>query len=76
MQKYAEYIEQIEIDSLWSGRKHIVWNLDREVNVLERRNGVGKSTILNKVVKKPKDGGEIQSHLPRLHIKVYPADAT
>ena len=33
MQKYAEYIEQIEIDSLWGGRKHIVWDLDRRVNV-------------------------------------------
>jgi ABC-type glutathione transport system ATPase component len=77
MQKYAEYIEQIEIDSLWSGRKHIVWNLDREVNVLSGVNGVGKSTILNKVVKSLKDGGEIQSHLLKgVHIKVYPADAT
>lgn len=48
--KYAEYIEQIEIDSLWNGRKHIVWQLDRHVNILSGVNGVGKSTILNKVV--------------------------
>ena len=41
MQKYADYIKQIEIDSLWSGRKHIVWNLDRQINVLSGINGVG-----------------------------------
>lgn len=51
MQKYADYIEQIEIESLWSGKKHIVWNLDRKVNILSGVNGVGKSTILNRVVK-------------------------
>lgn len=48
--KYADYIKEIEIDSLWSGRKHIRWELDRHVNVLSGVNGVGKSTILNKVV--------------------------
>ena len=48
--KYADYIREIEIDSLWSGRKHIRWALDRHVNILSGVNGVGKSTILNKVV--------------------------
>ncbi len=48
--KYAEYIRRIEIDSLWSGRKHIVWELDRKVNILSGVNGVGKSTILNKLI--------------------------
>ncbi|MFC2488485.1 MAG: ATP-binding protein, partial [Prevotella sp.] len=43
---YADYIKQIEIDSLWSGTKHILWTLDRKVNVLSGINGVGKSTIL------------------------------
>ena len=51
MQKYADYIVQIEIDSLWGGKKHILWNLDRQVNILSGMNGVGKSTIINKVVK-------------------------
>ena len=27
--KYAEYIKRIEIDSLWSGKKHIIWNLQQ-----------------------------------------------
>ena len=30
MQRFADYIVQIEIDSLWSGRKHIRWNLDHQ----------------------------------------------
>ena len=47
MQKYADYIKQIEIDSLWSGTKHILWNLDRRVNILSGVNGVGKSTSLS-----------------------------
>ena len=49
MQKYADYIKRIEIDSLWSGKKHIVWELNRQVNILSGSNGQGKSTILNKV---------------------------
>ena len=36
MQKYADYIKQIEIDALWSGRKHIIWDLDRQVNILNQ----------------------------------------
>ena len=42
MQKYADYIEKIEIESLWSGRRHVVWELDRKVNILSGINGMGK----------------------------------
>ena len=48
---YADYIKQIEIDSLWSGTKHILWTLDRKVNVLSGINGVGNSTILTKIIR-------------------------
>ena len=76
MQKYADYIKQIEIDSLWSGTKHILWNLDRRVNILSGVNGVGKSTILNKVVKGLSAGGEFPSHLLKgVHLKVEPEEA-
>ena len=76
MQKFADYIEQIEIDSLWSGQKHVIWNLDRKVNVLSGINGVGKSTILNKVVKGLSAGGEFPSHMLKgVRIKVFPEDA-
>ncbi len=50
MDKIGDYIKRIEIESLWSGRKHIIWNLDRHVNILSGVNGVGKSTIINKVI--------------------------
>ena len=76
MQKFAEYIEQIEIDSLWSGKKHIVWNLDRKVNILSGINGVGKSTILNKVVRGLSAGGEFPSHMLKgVRLRVVPEDA-
>ena len=77
MQKYADYIKRIEIDSLWSGKKHIVWELNRQVNILSGINGVGKSTILNKVVKSVNTNGDIINHLLKgVHINVEPADAT
>lgn len=50
MQKYADYIDRIEIKSLWSGHKHIVWKLRPGVNVLSGKNGAGKSTILTRIM--------------------------
>ena len=76
MQKYADYIKRIEIDSLWSGKKHIVWELNRQVNILSGSNGQGKSTMLNKVVKSLSVGGEFPSHLLKgVHLDVIPEDA-
>ena len=76
MQKFADYISKIEIDSLWSGKKHIVWELDPRVNILSGINGQGKSTILNKVVKGLAQGGEFPSHMLKgVHIDVVPEDA-
>lgn len=75
--KYAEYISQIEIDQLWSGRKHIVWSLDRQVNILSGVNGMGKSTILNKVHKALLENDNRVSELPQgVSINVCPEDAT
>ncbi len=77
MQKYADYIQKIEIDALWSGKKHIVWNLDSKVNVLSGINGVGKSTILNKVVRSVETNGDIVNHLLKgVHLSTVPEDAT
>ena len=76
MQKFANYIKKIEIESLWSGMKHIVWELDPKVNILSGINGVGKSTILNKVVKGLSAGGEFPSHMLKgVRIEVEPEDA-
>lgn len=74
--KYSEYIKLIEIDSLWSGKRHIVWNLDRKVNILSGINGVGKSTILNKVIRGLSAGGEFPSHMLKgVRLTVEPEDA-
>lgn len=76
MQKFADYIKKIEIDALWSGKKHIVWELNPKVNILSGINGVGKSTILNKVVKGLSAGGEFPSHMLKgVRIEVEPDDA-
>jgi ABC-type glutathione transport system ATPase component len=75
--KYADYIRIIEIDSLWSGKKHIVWHLDPHVNILSGINGVGKSTILNKVFRSVNTNGDLQNHLLKgVHLTVEPEDAT
>ena len=76
MQKYADYIKRIEIDSLWSGKRHILWELNPSVNILSGINGVGKSTILNKVVKGLTAGGEFPSHMLKgVRLEVVPEDA-
>ena len=76
MQKYADYIKRIESDSLWSGKKHMVWELNRQVNILSGSNGQGKSTILNKVVKGLVAGGEFPSHMLKgVKLDVEPEDA-
>ncbi len=75
--KYATYIKQIEIDSLWSGRKHILWTLDPQVNILSGINGVGKSTILSKIFRSVNSNGDLQNHLLKgVHITSEPEDAT
>lgn len=76
MQKYADYIKQIEIESLWSGRKHVVWNLDPKVNILSGINGMGKSTIINMVSRGLIQAGEFPSNLLKgVRLVVEPEDA-
>lgn len=80
MLKFANAIKRIEISSLWSGHKHIVWDLRPDVNVLSGKNGAGKSTILNKLVQYLRTipaTGDITGNA-RLGVRVDfdPADAT
>lgn len=80
MIKLADYIKHIEISSLWSGHKHIVWELRSDVNVLSGKNGEGKSTILNKLIQHLRtlpSTGEIPAST-RLGVKIdfSPSDAT
>ena len=75
--KYATNIKQIEIDALWSGKKHILWTLDPHVNILSGINGVGKSTILNKIFRSICTNGDLQNHLLKgVRITAEPEDAT
>ncbi len=80
MKKYANYIHKIEISSLWSGHKHIVWTLHPDVNVLSGGNGAGKSTIINRLVQHLRSlpaTGEIREGI-RLGVQIdfSPSDAT
>ena len=76
---FANYISCIEISSLWSGHKHIVWQLRPDVNVLSGKNGAGKSTILSRMVQQVgslSTSGELHT-VARLGVKLdlCPADA-
>ena len=80
MIKFANYISHIEISSLWSGHKHIVWNLNPDVNVLSGHNGAGKSTILNRLIQHLRSmpsTGDLKGNT-RLGVKIEydPSDAT
>lgn len=80
MIKWADYIAKIEISSLWSGHKHIVWELRPGVNVLSGRNGAGKTTILNKLIQHlrslPATGELIGNTRLGVRIDFSPSDAT
>lgn len=69
---YADGISRIEINSLW-GRKHIVWDLRPDVNILSGLNGTGKSTILNRTVARLDYlSGESQEDAPEVSIQYFP----
>lgn len=79
MDKMAQYIKSIEIDSLWSNRKHVLWELRPDVNILSGSNGVGKSTIINRSAKHLKimrDGRLTSNPEDGVHVSFYPDDAT
>ena len=75
----AEYIRRIEIEALW-GRKHIVWDLRRDVNILSGVNGIGKSSILNRAVEQLDylaNGIDVNvKDLEGVKMTFYPEDAT
>ena len=74
----AEYIQRIEIEAMW-GRKHIVWDLRRDVNILSGVNGIGKSTILNRAASTLDHlaGGDVNvKDIEGVKMTFYPEDAT
>ena len=80
MRKRANYIHSIEIKELWKGGRHVIWQLQPDVNILSGINGVGKSTIINHSARTlaeidrdeivPKDAPQ------GVTIKLMPEDAT
>ena len=75
----AQYIKSIEIDSLWSNRKHIYWELRPDVNILSGSNGVGKSTIINRSarhLKVMREGRLTSTPGDGVKVTFYPEDAT
>ena len=69
------YIGKIEIDSLWSGARRVEWNLRPDVNILSGVNGVGKSTILNRVVKKLMNVDRMAKAVDGVTLTFVPEDA-
>ncbi len=79
MEKMAQYIKSIEIDSLWSNRKHIFWELRPDVNILSGSNGVGKSTIINRSARHlnvMREGRLTTTPEDGVKVTFYPEDAT
>jgi len=72
----GQYIQCIEIDALWNGRKHIRWELQPDVNILSGVNGVGKSTILNRVIMHLLDVNKELRQNDGVHLTFSPDDAT
>ena len=70
------YISRIEIESLWSGQHHVVWDLRPDVNILSGVNGVGKSTILNRVVNSLLRVDRLAKATDGVTLEYSPEDAT
>ena len=71
----GQYIERIEIEALWNGHKHICWDLQPGVNILSGVNGVGKSTILNRVIMHLLDIDKEMRKNDGVHLTFFPNDA-
>lgn len=70
------YIKRIEIDSLWKGTRHIIWDLKPGVNVLSGINGVGKSTILRKTIRRlTLRREELERNYAGVHLTFEPEEA-
>jgi predicted ATPase len=65
----AQCISRVDINPLW-GKKHIVWDLRRDVNILSGVNGIGKSTIMRKMAEHLE-----HADVPGVTITFDPSDA-
>ncbi|HBC28594.1 MAG TPA: ABC transporter ATP-binding protein [Prevotellaceae bacterium] len=75
MSKKGLYIKRIRIDALWNGKRGIDWTLRPDVNILSGVNGVGKSTILNRVVRRLAGIDRLEKHTGGVTLTFEPEDA-
>ena len=75
MSVQGQYIQRIEIESLWNGQRHIDWTLRPDVNILSGVNGVGKSTILNRVVRHLLSISQYDNDIENVRLTLFPEDA-
>ena len=76
MNKTGQYIQRIEIDALWNGKRHIDWHLRPDVNILSGVNGVGKSTILNRAVRQLLCISKVEREMAGVKLTFFPEDAS
>ena len=72
---HGQYIKHIRIDSLWNGKRPVDWELRPDVNILSGVNGVGKSTILNRVVRHLTDITKQRNGNDGVHLTYFPDGA-
>ena len=75
MSNKGNYIKRIQIDALWSRRRGIDWTLRPDVNILSGVNGVGKSTILNRVVRQLIGIDRLEKQMDGVILTFSPEDA-
>ena len=75
MSNKGNYIKRIQIDALWSRRRGIDWTLRPDVNILSGVNGVGKSTILNRVVRQLIGIDRLEKQMDGVTLTFSPEDA-
>ncbi len=75
MRQVGQYIKRIQIDSLWNGKKRVDWTLRPDVNILSGVNGVGKSTILARVVRHLLNIDKLERQTEGVKLTFYPEEA-
>ena len=75
MRQLGQYIQRIEIASLWNGRRKIDWELRPDVNILSGVNGVGKTTILNRVIMHLLNDNKHEENMDGVRLAYFPEEA-
>lgn len=71
----SAHLAHVAIDRLWPDHGSISWQLHPTINILSGVNGVGKSTIINAIVR-ALDMGIAAAHHEGIHLTLTPDTAT